>query len=201
MIFIKRRYGGLQSVYVAKLTVVFVGLLLLFITGCVESRARYTPVPLNPTATPITPPTATIVLTAPTLTPIPTATTAPTPLPKIIPTVSPTVSPTVLPTVSPTPTVVPTTSSGTFNLALNFEGIGEESIVRGDTVLLRGITSADAIVSVNDMIVEVQADGTFELNIVLAPGPNFVDVVASNLDGSSHSSSLAIISIPPEVAP
>jgi hypothetical protein len=107
----------------------------------------------------------------------------------------------VLPTVSPTPTVVPTTSSGTFNLALNFEGIGEESIVRGDTVLLRGITSADAIVSVNDMIVEVQADGTFELNIVLAPGPNFVDVVASNLDGSSHSSSLAIISIPPEVAP
>ena len=101
----------------------------------------------------------------------------------------------------PTSTLVPTASSGTFNLSLNFEGIGDESIVRGDTVLLRGITSADAIVSVNDVIVEVQADGTFELTIVLLAGPNFVDVVASNLDGSSHSSSLAIISIPPEVAP
>ena len=101
----------------------------------------------------------------------------------------------------PTPSAVPTVSSGTFNLALNFEGIGDESIVRSDTVLLRGITSADAIVSVNDVIVEVQADGTFELTIVLVPGPNFVDVVASNLDGSAHSSSLAIISIPPQDVP
>jgi hypothetical protein len=97
--------------------------------------------------------------------------------------------------------VVPLVSSGTFNLALDFDGIGDESIVRGDTVLLRGITSADAIVSVNDVIVEVQADGTFELTLVLEPGPNFVDVVASNLGGSSHSSSLAIISIPPEDVP
>jgi len=220
--FIKRLYGGLPSIYVAKLAVVFVGLLSLSITGCVESRARYTPVPPIPTSTPITLPIVTVVLATSTPTPIltataaptplpktiPTATAAPTPLPKTIPTVlptaSPTASPTVLPTasptVSPTPIVVPTATSGTFNLSLNFEGIGDESIVRGDTVLLRGITSADAIVSVNDMIVEVQADGTFELNIVLAPGPNFVDVVASNLDGSSHSSSLAIISIPPEVA-
>ena len=101
----------------------------------------------------------------------------------------------------PTPSAVPTASSGTFNLALDFEGIGDESIVRSDTVLLRGITSADAIVSVNDVIVEIQADGTFELTIVLAPGPNFVDVLASNLDGSFHSSSLAIISIPPEDVP
>ena len=204
MMFIKRLYGGLPSIYVAKLAVVFVGLLSLSITGCVESRARYTPVPPIPTSTPITLPIVTVVLATSTPTPILTATAAPTPLPKTIPTALPTASPTVLPTasptVSPTPTVVPTATSGTFNLSLNFEGIGDESIVRGDTVLLRGITSADAIVSVNDMIVEVQADGTFELNIVLAPGPNFVDVVASNLDGSSHSSSLAIISIPPEVA-
>ncbi|MBN4064496.1 hypothetical protein JYU04_02025 [Dehalococcoides mccartyi] len=83
-------------------------------------------------------------------------------------------------------------------MALDFEGLGDESIVRSDTVLLRGQTSADAIVSVNDVIVEVQGDGTFELTLVLEPGPNFVDVVASNLDGSVISSSLAIISIPTE---
>jgi hypothetical protein len=125
------------------------------------------------------------------------------PTPTSVPTATPepTATPIAVPTVIPTPSAVPTVSSGTFNLALNFEGIGEESIVRSDTVLLRGTTSADAIVSVNDVIVEVQADGTFELTIVLAPGPNFVDVVASNLDGSAHSSSLAIISIPPKDVP
>jgi hypothetical protein len=98
----------------------------------------------------------------------------------------------------PTPTIAPTVGTGTFNLNLDFEGIGDESIVRSETVLLRGVTSADAIVSVNDVIVEVQSDGTFELTLLLDPGPNFVDVVASNLDGSTINSSLAIISIPPE---
>ena len=63
-------------------------------------------------------------------------------------------------------------------------------------MLLRGITSADAIVSVNGVIVEVQADGTFELTLALDPGPNVVDVVASDLSGNLASSSLAIISIP-----
>jgi hypothetical protein len=211
MMFVKRRRVSLQSGHIAKLAVVFIGLLSFVITGCVESRARYTPVPETPTSVPIPSPTPMIIPPIPTPTPVPTATAAPTPLPKTIPEVLPTVFPTPTafptptvfptPTMLPTPTVVPTASSGTFNLSLNFEGIGDESIVRGDTVLLRGITSADAIVSVNDVIVEVQADGTFELTIVLLAGPNFVDVVASNLDGSSHSSSLAIISIPPEVAP
>jgi hypothetical protein len=92
------------------------------------------------------------------------------------------------------------TSTGTFNLSLEFEGIGEESIVRSDTVLLRGITSSDAIVSVNGVILEIQPDGTFELTLALDPGPNIVDVVASDLDGSSINSSLAIVSIPPEDA-
>jgi hypothetical protein len=176
-----------RSAHVARLSFVLVGLLSLAITGCVESRARYTPVPATSTSTPIPLPTATIV--PPTPTSVPTATP------------EPTATPIAVPTVIPTPSAVPTVSSGTFNLALDFEGIGDESIVRSDTVLLRGITSADAIVSVNDVIVEVHSDGTFELTIVLAPGPNFVDVVASNLDGSSHSSSLAIISIPPEDVP
>jgi hypothetical protein len=187
--FATRRRGARRSAHVARFAVVLVGLLSLAIAGCVESRVRYTPVPATPTSTSIPSPTPTAIPPTPTSTPVPTATPAPTPLP------------TAVPTALPTPTSVPADSSGTFNLALNFEGIGDESIVRSDTVLLRGITSADAIVSVNDVIVEVQADGTFELTIVLAPGPNFVDVVASNLDGSSHSSSLAIISIPPEDAP
>ncbi|MBG82443.1 MAG: hypothetical protein CL791_03945 [Chloroflexi bacterium] len=65
-------------------------------------------------------------------------------------------------------------------------------------MLLTGVTSADAIVSVNDIIVEVQVDGSFEITLSLDPGPNFIDVVASNLEGSQINSSLAIISIPSE---
>lgn len=161
------------------------GLALFVVTGCVESRARHTPVPATPTPTTVPIPTATPTPVPPTPTPVPTATpVVPTPTPLVIEVVD--------------VTAVPTAFSGTFNLALDFEGIGDESIVRAETVLLRGLTSADAIVSVNDVIVEVQTDGTFELTLILDPGPNFVDVVASNLDGSTINSSLAIISIPPE---
>lgn len=194
--FVTRKRDGRRSVHVAKFAVVLAGLLSFVIIGCVESRARYTPVPATPASTSIPLPTATTVPPTSTSTPTPTPTSAPVPTA----TPSPTPVPTAVPTVLPIPTVVPTVSSSAFNLALNFEGIGDESIVRSDTVLLRGVTSADAIVSVNDVIIQVQADGTFELTIGLKPGPNFVDVVASNLDGSSHSSSLAIISIPPEDA-
>ena len=194
--FVTRKRDGRRSVHVAKFAVVLAGLLSFVIIGCVESRARYTPVPATPASTSIPLPTTTTVPPTSTSTPTPTPTSAPVPTA----TPSPTPVPTAVPTVLPIPTVVPTVSSSAFNLALNFEGIGDESIVRSDTVLLRGVTSADAIVSVNDVIIQVQADGTFELTIGLKPGPNFVDVVASNLDGSSHSSSLAIISIPPEDA-
>jgi len=79
---------------------------------------------------------------------------------------------------------------------LDFEGIGNESVVRSDRVLLHGVTSADATVSVNGVILEVQPDGTFELTLPLEPGPNIVDIVASDLEGNSINSSLAIISIP-----
>lgn len=180
------RLSSLRSSASAK-SVVFVALLLVLASGCVESRARYTPVPATstpePTATPVP---------AATATPVPPS---PTPVPTPVP---PTPTPTVVAVEVIDSTVEPTASSSTFNLALDFEGIGDESIVYSDTVLLRGVTSADAIVSVNDVIVEVQADGTFELTLVLSPGGNFVDVVASNLDGSQINSSLAIISIPPD---
>jgi hypothetical protein len=158
-------------------------------TGCVESRVRHTPVPAEPTATATPMPTATATPVAPpSPTPVPTATAVPP-------------SPTPVPTAAPVPTAVPTVSTGTFNLTLEFEGIDDERRVFSDTVLLRGLTSADAIVSVNDVIVAVQPDGSFELTLVLDPGPNFVDVVASNLDGSLIRSSLGIVSILPEETP
>ena len=199
------------------------GLILIATIGCVESRARYTPVPPTPTATstPVPTATSTPVPTA-TSTPVPTATATPLPpSPTVVPTATATLlppSPTAVPTATPTPippsptpvptatpistpTPVPTVGSGTFNLTLDFEGIDDDKIIYSDTILLRGLTSADAIVSVNDVIVEVQSDGNFELTLVLVEGPNFVDIVASNLDGSSISGEYFVFSIPPEEVP
>ena len=190
-----------------KITFILVGLVIVAITGCVESRPRYTVAVPSPTiiAAPLQPTPKATVLPDPTATPQPSVTPVPqTPTPPPIPTIIP--SPTPVPIPTPTPTIAPTIESdaaiestpdsGTFNLSLDFEGIGNESVVRSDRVLLHGVTSPDAIVSVNGVILEVQPDGTFELTLPLDPGPNIVDIVASDLEGNSINSSLAIISIP-----
>ncbi len=189
-----------------KIFLILVGLFLA-LTGCVESRPRYSIVLPMPTivVAPVKATPVSTVLPEPTATPQPSATPVPlipTPIP--IPTIAPTPTPisvsTPVPTIAPTvETEIPigsTPNSGTFNLSLDFEGIGNESVVRSDRVLLHGVTSADATVSVNGVILEVQSDGTFELTLPLEPGPNIVDIVASDLEGNSINSSLAIISIP-----
>tara|TARA_B100000686_G_scaffold236629_1_gene244611 strand:+ start:1104 stop:1727 length:624 start_codon:yes stop_codon:yes gene_type:complete len=190
-----------------KITFILVGLVMVAITGCVDSRPRYTVAVPTPTiiAVPLQPIPKSTVLPDATPTPQPSVTPVPqTPTPRPIPTITPT--PTAVPIPTPTPTIAPTiepddviesdSNSGTFNLSLDFEGIGNESVVRSDRVLLHGVTSPDAIVSVNGVILEVQPDGTFELTLPLEPGPNIVDIVASDLEGNSINSSLAIISIP-----
>ena len=189
-----------------KIFLILVGLFLA-LTGCVESRPRYSIVLPMPTivVVPVKATPVSTVLPEPTATPQPSATPVPlipTPIP--IPTIAPTPSAisvsTPVPTIGPTvETEIPigsTPNSGTFNLSLDFDGIGNESVVRSDRVLLHGVTSADATVSVNGVILEVQSDGTFELTLPLEPGPNIVDIVASDLEGNSINSSLAIISIP-----
>ena len=189
-----------------KIFLILVGLFLA-LTGCVESRPRYAIALPTPTivVVPVKATPLSTVLPEPTATPQPLATPVPlTPTPIPIPTIAPT--PTPISVSTPVPTIVPTVetevpisstpNSGTFNLSLDFDGIGNESVVRSDRVLLHGVTSADATVSVNGVILEVQSDGTFEITLPLEPGPNIVDIVASDLEGNSINSSLAIISIP-----
>ena len=189
-----------------KIFLILVGLFLA-LTGCVESRPRYAIALPTPTivVVPVKATPLSTVLPEPTATPQPLATPVPlTPTPIPIPTIAPT--PTPISVSTPVPTIIPTVetevpvgstpNSGTFNLSLDFDGIGNESVVRSDRVLLHGVTSADATVSVNGVILEVQSDGTFEITLPLDPGPNIVDIVASDLEGNSINSSLAIISIP-----
>lgn len=176
-------------------------MVLVAIVGCVESQPRYaavlppTPLPTatasttpEPSATPIPiPPTPTAITVLPTATPVPPA-----------PTPTPTPTPVATATPVPVATATPTLDSDTFNLRLDFEGISDENVVRSDTVFLRGVTTPDAVVSVNGVIVRVEADGTFELALALKEGPNEVVIIASDISGNIASSTLVVVSIPEE---
>ena len=120
-----------------------------------------TPVPPAPTPQP----TATPTSTAPTATPQAQA------------------SPTATPTPTGSPTAIPVNNTQTYSLTLEIEGLSDESIVRGDSIIARGQTTADAIVSINGVIVPVDETGYFEVPLKLDPGPNQIEVVASDLDG------------------
>jgi len=154
--------------------------------ACVQVEAR------NPSPVP----TATS-LPESTPTPSPTSTQEPEPTPTL--TVTPaesTPTPTATPTISLTPTQIPVNNVGRFGLFVEIEGIGAESVVYGDTIVIKGQTGPDAIVSINTVIVPVNADGTFEVALRLTPGANEFLVVASNLDGEDASVPIYVVSLP-----
>ena len=107
------------------------------------------------------------------------------------------------PTRTPQPTSVPiidTTGAPvrTFGLFLEVIGLGEENIVRGDTLFLSGRASPDAVLSINGVIVPVDSDGVFGVNISLDLGPNLLEVVASDLAGNTESRVITVISLDDE---
>lgn len=157
------------------------------LVACAQSAPRNEPTPTpvpEPTSTPV-PPTPT---PEPTQTPTPTATPQPEP------------TPTVQPTPVVSPTAIPVNNTQIYTLSLQVEGISDESIVRGDSIVLRGQTTADAIVSINGVIVPVDETGRFEVPLLLDPGPNRIVVVASDLDGDEVSASFLVVSLPAEPA-
>ncbi len=167
----------------------FVGLALLAcglaLGACVQS------VPRNP------------LITLPVSTSTPSATPAPAtppPEPTATPTVPPTSSAAPTAAAAPTPTATvkaaPTAPVQRFGLFLEIEGLGDENVVRGDTITARGKTSPDAIVSINGVIIPIDADGNFTVQLTLEPGPNEIVVVASDLDGNEISKVLAVVALP-----
>jgi hypothetical protein len=53
-----------------------------------------------------------------------------------------------------------------------------------DVVTVKGEAPPETVVSVNDDILVVGADGKFESDVALEEGPNVVEIVASDLDGN-----------------
>ena len=79
---------------------------------------------------------------------------------------------------------------------MKITNLPKESVVRTDTVSLSGITTADAVVSVNGVLVDVEGDGSFNTAVPLQGGLNLIEVVASDFQGNRVSSVLTIIFLP-----
>ncbi len=74
--------------------------------------------------------------------------------------------------------------------------VPRESIVHTDTLTLSGLTRADAVVSVNGVLVEVDSAGAFTATVTLLAAPNLIEIVASDFKGNKVSAILTIIYIP-----
>ncbi len=116
---------------------------------------------------------------------------------------TPTSAPTATaPPPSPTPTAPPPTATAALTpgegerLFIEIAEPADESVVSTDTVAVRGSTTADAVVSVNGAVVEVDAQGSFEAIVTLEEGPNLIEVVASDLTGAGESIDIVVVYIP-----
>lgn len=69
----------------------------------------------------------------------------------------------------------------------------DQSIVSEALVRLTGRTGPEAITSVKGVSVSVDELGLFSTMVTLEPGPNIIDVVATNFDGRVLSTVLALI--------
>ena len=115
----------------------------------------------------------------------------------------PTPTPTATATPSPTPTVVaeptPTaTIEGALPevLFLEITEPEDESVVTEEILVVRGSTTPDAVVSIGEVTVDVDAQGQFAATITLELGPNILEIVASNLTGDQKSVLRSVVYLP-----
>ena len=70
--------------------------------------------------------------------------------------------------------------------------------VDSPTVSVSGLTLIDAAVSVNDDLVEVDAEGRFEAVASLEEGPNLIEVVVSSTATGEEKSAILMVFYLPE---
>ena len=69
----------------------------------------------------------------------------------------------------------------------------DQSILTSSIVRLSGRTGPEAVLSVNGVSLPVDILGIFSTEVTLEPGPNIIDVVATNNDGQIMSAVIAVI--------
>ena len=132
---------------------------------------------------------------APTAIVSPEATSTPVATPVPIPTA--TASPTEIPvskgTLEPSPTPV-ATEAELFLQLVNPEEL--EVITEESSIEVVGRTRVDAVVTINDTLVEPNSDGLFSLAVDVEEGPNIIEIIASIASGEQTDLVLVVIYIP-----
>ena len=72
------------------------------------------------------------------------------------------------------------------------EPLDETTVYTADLVV-KGQTEPDAVVSVNEAVVDVDAEGKFSTMVTLEEGPNPIEVLASDFEGNEGSVTLTVI--------
>ncbi len=88
------------------------------------------------------------------------------------------------------------TSPTQFGLFLELQGLGENTVVRGNAIVASGQTSPDAVLSINGVIIPINDDGSFEVTLALDEGPNLLEIVSSDLSGNQESRVLWVVALP-----
>ena len=114
-----------------------------------------------------------------------------TPAPPPLPTATSTTAP--APTLAPTPTQI-ATEGELFLQLLNPANV--EVITEMSSIEVIGRTRIDAVVTVNDSVVEPDIDGRFTSAVQLEEGPNIIEVVTSVASGEQIDLVLVVIYIP-----
>ena len=78
------------------------------------------------------------------------------------------------------------------NLMLQVLSPQDGQTVNAKEIQVQGVTSAGAVVSVNDAILIAGADGKFETTVTLQEGPNLIEIIASDDTGNEVSDDLAV---------
>lgn len=107
-------------------------------------------------------------------------------------------------TASPDPAAAPTTESATAtpvategDLFLQLISPPElEVFTDTGTLTVAGRTRVDAVVTINDSVVEPDIDGEFSLDVPLEEGPNIIEIVASVDSGEQLDLVLVAIYLP-----
>ena len=181
--------------------------LLLVMTACVRQIDRpqnvgaITPTPVEATATPTPFSTA-----SPTSTPSPTlilevtSTPIPPPTATLTPMNTPTPSPTAIPTLTPTAMLTPTptrtpTVTPSLELMLIVLGPTNGGTVLHDSVVVYGVTTVAAAVTVNEMEASVAGDGRFQAEIELVLGNNIIEVIATDGEERQRVEVIEVVSL------
>lgn len=93
------------------------------------------------------------------------------------------------------PTATPVATEGDFFLQL-VSPAELETITDVGTLAVVGRTRVDAVVTIDDTIVEPDIDGEFSLEVSLEEGPNIIEVVASVASGEQMDLVLVAIYLP-----